>query len=215
MSRQVLGLWPSSGAISSTLRPSKIRRLAKLPRRSRGIVSSGRPTARAAGWKTRLRQFSQSSPVHLPTRRAERGAALAAQPNAAPADRVERLLPEPLDLVLVREAPGGLAVALGEGLPVRKELDRPFDQVVAAHAQLAHACVPGLDLRLHLTATDAGGARLLPAGPRTLRGLASGAPAKPRGRQGPWTSGGDYCSIPQPPGRSMPFVMSTVPPSGR
>jgi len=40
-------------------------------------------------------------------------------------------------------------------------------------------------------------------------------PRKPRGRQGPWTSGRDYCSIPQPPGRSMPFVMSTVPPRGR
>jgi ATP/maltotriose-dependent transcriptional regulator MalT len=35
---------------------SKISRLAKLPRTSRGIVSSGSPTAIAPGWKMRSRQ---------------------------------------------------------------------------------------------------------------------------------------------------------------
>src|SRR4051812_44131874 len=49
MSRQVLGLWPSSGATSRTFSPSKIRRLAKLPCRSRGIVSAGRPTSHRRG----------------------------------------------------------------------------------------------------------------------------------------------------------------------
>jgi hypothetical protein len=44
----------------------EISRLAKLPRRSRGIVSSGSPTAIAAGWKMRSRQLSQSSPDHSP-----------------------------------------------------------------------------------------------------------------------------------------------------
>src|SRR4029079_87029 len=61
MSRHVLGLCPSSGATSSTLRPSKISRLAKLPRRSRGIVSSGSPTAIAAGWKMGPRQVFQTA----------------------------------------------------------------------------------------------------------------------------------------------------------
>jgi len=39
-------------------------RLAKLPRRSRGRVSRGMPTAIAVGWKIRSRQLSQSLPVH-------------------------------------------------------------------------------------------------------------------------------------------------------
>ena len=34
------------------------------------------------------------------------------------------------------------------------------------------------------------------------------------GVSGPWTNGGDYCGVPQPPGRSMPFVTLTVPPRG-
>jgi hypothetical protein len=38
--------------------------LAKLPRRSRGRVSRGIPTAMAVGWKIRSRQLSQSLPVH-------------------------------------------------------------------------------------------------------------------------------------------------------
>jgi signal transduction histidine kinase len=41
-------------------------RLAKLPRKSRGIVSFASPTATAAGRKMRSRQLSQSSPDHAP-----------------------------------------------------------------------------------------------------------------------------------------------------
>src|SRR3954451_21752021 len=105
MSRQVLGLWPSSGATSRTFSPSKIRRLAKLPRRSRGIVSAGRPTSIAAGRKMRSRQLSQSLADHSPNTAPRR-------PDARTGSGTRRGRAR-----AVRGAASGARRAVGDGAP--------------------------------------------------------------------------------------------------
>jgi hypothetical protein len=49
MSRHVLSLWPNSGASSSTLKPSKISRLAKLPLAQRAIQKADHAALVARG----------------------------------------------------------------------------------------------------------------------------------------------------------------------